>query len=575
MLKDIINEEVMDRIQKEVLELYKNDYQSLELKNIDALEYIRAYAYWYPDRFIKLLNVYHGSNFEFSFDQIISMRAYMRFPNFFQMASRRTGKSFTIIMCEIIKCIVYPNTWSTYTAMTKENSSQILQEKVTELKNLMPWLEDEIPKKNISSGQENTTIHFPNGSKLYNATPVSSKGLTNNSILVDEAFFVASDVMNDSLLPTLTPRKSLKTQTQDRFNIPSVAQFSSAGYASSSAHKRFTKAYSEMAKLGNGTFVMASDYKLPLLYKRGLNKKILENKKETMPSIFWQMNYETKCVGGSGNSVIPMAHLERARTLSAVELSKSESLGKNEQYFMSVDIARSSNADNDNTVCTVGRASLSNSGQTESLGIVNIIPIPNTDSTEKQVMKIKLIESLYEPQAVVVDAHVLGKPFLDELNKSHTDKHGNEYLPWFSMNDDDVEIPNDLVNYKQNIFSIRGSSEQQTDIAKSVIDMFAKNKIRLLIKPQMDYENLSKSDFLSKKMGFYMTEQLINETLNVELKIIGASKQHLTFKRKNGNIKKDIFITVAYMAYYLECILAEESNRNKQVDTSKYLSMFN
>lgn len=560
----------LSRKEKEVWEHYTAKYTSLEKKHMGFLKYFRAWAFFYPDKFYSLMAKIDGKKFEFDPDQALSMRAMNRYRmDYTAIKSRRAGKSFETIATEILNCIIFPNYWVQYSALTKKNSSKILNEKMVELKNMFPFLEDEIKKHNHQT--EDTIIYFHNGSKIYNTTPEASRGTTTTgAIILDERMFTPTKVLEDTIIPTLTPRKNLKDLKPDKNVIPSTKSISSAGYHNSSGHKALKKSYEKMAELGSGVFAIAHNYQVPLIFgSRGLDKRQLTSKKDTMNKVAWDMNYESIFSGGSGESIIPIDQLERAKTISEAEFSSAEDLGKNEFYVLSVDWARSQNAKNDNSVCSVGRVAVNSDNKIQSLSIVNIIPIPNTDSQKEQIRKLKVIDDLFDPRYIIVDAHVMGRNFLDGMAEKHEGDDGSDYLPFFAYNIDE-DIPKSVKNYKNHVFSIHGSTDQQHEIALSVMNMFEKNRIRILNSSQVDYSEVDKDRFLTKELPSFMASEFVIETLNVERKLSGKFKDKIGFNQIDSKIKKDIFMTVAYMCYFVENHLKK---KRKSGDTKKYLNL--
>jgi hypothetical protein len=58
--------------------------------------------------------------------------------------------------------------------------------------------------------------------------------------------------------------------------------------------------------------------------------------------------------------------------------------------------------------------------------------------------------------------------------------------------------------------------------------------------------------------------------LNIESKTVGKFKNKFTFNQSNSNIKKDIFMTVAYMCYFVENHLEKKKETGNK---KKYLGL--
>lgn len=115
----------------------------------------------YPDILLDTITPYY-SNFQLFFYQRIFLRACARYRYVYCVAPRAFSKSFVSIFSGILKCIFLPGQKFFIVAPGKAQGSSIAQEKINEIFQKFPFLENEIIKYN--KGKDYTTLIFKNGS---------------------------------------------------------------------------------------------------------------------------------------------------------------------------------------------------------------------------------------------------------------------------------------------------------------------------------------------------------------------------------------------------------------------------
>ena len=141
---------------------------------------IQYYELWlaYPDKLVDLLLPIESS-FQLLPFQIVSLRVNFRYKRVSQTATRGYSKSFMAFLTKILKNILIPGNKETIVAEKKGQATKIAGEKVGELTQLMPLLDNEIDRSHgsgtVGSGgnSDYMRIKFKNGSEL------DISGLTN------------------------------------------------------------------------------------------------------------------------------------------------------------------------------------------------------------------------------------------------------------------------------------------------------------------------------------------------------------------------------------------------------------
>lgn len=161
----------------------------------ELFDYISFWR-WYPDLFIDYLVSLTDSPFKFFFYQRLFLRAAMRHRLFFGTFPRAFSKSFLSVMLEMVTCILYPGIKVFMTSGGKEQANGIAIEKVTEIIELIPALNNEIVwdrgEKGSKMTKDNFSLKFKNGS-IFDVVAVrqSTRGGRRHSGLIDEVSNIA------------------------------------------------------------------------------------------------------------------------------------------------------------------------------------------------------------------------------------------------------------------------------------------------------------------------------------------------------------------------------------------------
>ena len=144
--------------------------------------------------------------FRLFFYQRVFLRIGMRYKYVYAVYPRAYSKSFLSVLILTIRCILYPGAHLFSTAGGKEQSAQILQEKISDICNKIPAFKREIDwrRGKTMMGKDHCKVIFKNGSDFENvAARESSRGLRKHAGLIEECVGVDQKMLQEVILPQL------------------------------------------------------------------------------------------------------------------------------------------------------------------------------------------------------------------------------------------------------------------------------------------------------------------------------------------------------------------------------------
>ena len=167
-------------------------------------------AFWreYPDLFIDFLctggDPEVKADFKFYFYQRVFLRAAMRYRYAYMTFPRAYSKSFLSVMILMVRCVLYPGAKLFVTSGGKEQSAQIIKEKVGEICTLIPAFSREInwDRGKTQEGKDYCKYLFKNGSYFDNvAAKEGSRGKRRHGGLVEECVGVDGKILQEVIIP--------------------------------------------------------------------------------------------------------------------------------------------------------------------------------------------------------------------------------------------------------------------------------------------------------------------------------------------------------------------------------------
>lgn len=364
-----------------------------------------AYYRWHPDLWYDLITPETGG-IRLDLDQRVLLRMMARFPSTYSVFNRGYSKTLLMVMSKVHRCVFFPNSNVSITAQTKERAAQNLKEKYDELIRFYPLLKEEIYSTKFS--KDMAEIEFHNGSRYNNlANNQQSKGMRRHAGDMDEDNLTDEQVYLDALEPIFNvPRRTAgrKGQIDPAELNGQINFFTSAGYRMNSAYFRCRKHLDGMRNL-DGNMCIGAGWKLGAFYGRGESVSSLMNKKGNLSAMAWDMNYESHWTGATDSALVSSAKLMACRNLTKAEHCADTIF----DYILSVDVARSDNSKNNQTVVSVLKLIKFKNGKIKEIQLVNMIVLEGVLDFNAQSIEIKKIKEKYNAQIVVVDENGLGR----------------------------------------------------------------------------------------------------------------------------------------------------------------------
>ena len=170
-------------------------------EHMDTLVEYLSFFRSYPDIFIDMISA-PDCPFQFFFYQRLFLRIVFRYKYVYVTFTRAFSKSFLSILALYLKCMFYPGSKLFICAGGKEQAAEIAKEKIDEIWDWWPALEQEIAK--VHREKDYIKLLFKNGSRL-DILPVkdSARGKRRTGGLIDEVILVDGEVLNKVIIPTM------------------------------------------------------------------------------------------------------------------------------------------------------------------------------------------------------------------------------------------------------------------------------------------------------------------------------------------------------------------------------------
>lgn len=458
--------------------------------------------------------------------------------------------------------IFYPGIQLTMTAQTRENASKILEEKHNELLRYYPLLKNEILKPKFS--KDSAEILFVNDSKIdIMANHQSSKGARRHREQIEESALLNNSLFEDVLEPIVNvPRRTAGKKaivSPEELN-GQINFYTTSSYRGCDEFYRSQNMIKDMVDL-NGKIILGADWQLACFYGRGERKAQILDKKARLSPTFFAMNYCSKWVGSTENSLVNIAKVMELRTLLKPEFKAVADC----EYVLGVDVARSEAESNNKSSIAVGKIIRTKNKKkkelvnddnenNESLGVirrvelVNLITMSNSLTFEAQAIEVKRFKDIYKAKVVITDTNGLGSGLRDELLKEHIDPISGKILKAFATINTDL-YP-ETKDYDKCFYELTPQSANH-DIIISFIDFVESKKLRLLEKKSLtDYDINDKDNYVTNIVPFENQDRLTDEIAN--LQVVETSNKKFTLKKVVRKIDKDRFSAVAYMLWYIK-----------------------
>lgn len=550
---------------------------SLENKIAKKIEFYSAY----PDLFIDEVLCPTENSFNILFTQRIFMRAIMRFRRVHITAARGFSKTFTSILCFILKCIFQPGSVIAITAPTKKQANEIAQQKINEILTLFPLLKNEIERNQrgnyYTKGDNNLVVVFKNGSHLeITAALESTRGRRFHALLLDETRDQNGDNVNTILLPTLIISRRTRGKSIVNEKEPHYAQVyaTSASAKSSFNYQKVMEIFINSVVSPNTDIVFGIDYRVPVI-ENLIDSKYIESMKlsSTFKEADFAREFLSRYTSDNEDSWFNFDQLNRHKKLVKCEWSEKNVGDNNQFYLMAVDVGRL----HDQSVVTVFKVR-NNRGKLFT-NVVNIFVIGRTAEKSQfteQVKDIKRLIADFNPKEVVIDTNGLGIGLADLMIQEQVDNDGT-ILPAYSFMNDKRYEGVQPIGARKILYSLKANSQLNSQMFSNCYSRIQSGLVNFLID-----EREARSRLLSTKAGqkmtmlertkalmpYEMTEKLFDEMGNLRLKTQSGTNT-IVLEKINSRFPKDKFSSLIMGLWRIKEIEEEQLKLNRRYGSGK------
>ncbi len=542
------------------------------LKDLPALR--RSVAYWrvYPDRFVDFLcGLDEECPFSLYFYQRVLLRAFARHRYTFITLTRGASKSFTAILWLMINAILYPGSSTFVVSGVKQQSAQIIQEKVDQLCSMIPALEHEIvwdtrgTRARTKQTKDAVEYSFRNGSSIRNIVAgEQTRGLRFQGGLMEECISLDQDVLSQVVIPTLNVDRRVNGEVDPNEPANKKQMFiTTAGYKSSSSYDNLLTILCRMVVKPKEAMVVGGDWRLPM-YEGLLAKDFVKELKAdgSFNEATFEREYGSAWCGEIENAFFSIDKLNKYRVLNLAEKKYNEKLQGKDYYVMGVDVGRRGCT----TEVVIIKATWARSGAMIKQ-VVNLYTY-EAEHFGMQAIQLKRIFKRYKCKCCVVDGNGLGAGLVDFLIMDQIDPETGETLHnWGVVNDPDGAYKrfqtDDTVHNA--MYVMKANQTLNSEMYGYVQSQLMSGKLRFLIDEMeaksklMDMKQSAKMTALQKDAylrPYLYTSVLFEQMMNLVLNQDGAL---LVLKQASSKIKKDKFSALIYGLYY--CKMEEDRDK--------------
>ena len=518
-------------------------------------------AYWRanPHRFIC---DYLGLKFREDFQSVLIFM--MDRPLYFIFAaSRGLAKSTLTLLYCIMRCILYPDTKIIVVAPLKSQSIDFVR-KIYDFIKVSKNLEKEIEPDGIRTGQNDTSITFCNGSKIFTKTfTEGSRGTRGNILIVDEfAMIKDNTILINTFVPMLTsPRSplysSLSTEERRRL-IEDTRQLYLSSIRSESdwSWGEFLK-YLKLVTEGDKNYgILSLPYQLGVKGGYILKSNVEQQFRLNSDRVEWlKAEYTAVPIRSDNGAFFKYEAMQRTRELLNVFVAKSDSeyityKGKEEKWkfyipkqegeirILSMDIALIESPKNDNTSFWITRLIPNGDRYYKSIAYAESLHGINAVI---QGLRAKQIFYEMECDYIAIDVSGVGSGVFDILSgETYDEARGILYPAWTVVNSDDVKMVNRTLskNAVPCVYAMRTSSLDKHNRFIIMRDMFETNDIHT---PASDLEAI---DYYNQNYQYYKIEdiglksRMLDTFVQMNLLIIEATNLETVISNGLYNLKE-------------------------------------
>lgn len=483
--------------------------------------------------------------------QRVQLRCFSRFMNEYVTLPRGGAKTHGNILGEFHEAIWFPKLFNSMSAETREQSAKIMKEKWNEVLSQFPSLKDELLEK-PSFSKDIAELKWKNGSVTNNlANSHTVKGLRRHRLRIEESARINAELFDDALKPVAdTVRYTAGTGIQQPKELnSSIHFFTTTTFRNCSEHVRTNQMIKEMCEC-KGSFVFGADWRLPVQF--GMKKRSsIEKEKKNMNPVAFDMNYGMRWVGASTDSLVNMQHVMDMRDIDCASLEPV----KDREYAIGVDVAKSRDAKNNNTIMTVLGFTRNTDKTIKEIYMEYMIKVESSGTYAKQSIELKRLYKIFKPIAIVVDAQSYGQGFIEACSRAEIDPLTGKPTDKFATFNDEGEYGVSVVGYDAIpiIYALKSSHTIETQIIVNFQGWVQSGRFHILrdnksIQYPKEYEKSEKLRMAIDKAHFNVS-CFVEEIANLKAEKLDNGK--LKIKQMTRMVDKDRYSSTTYCLYYL------------------------
>lgn len=276
--------------------------------------------------------------------------------------------------------------------------------------------------------------------------------------------------------------------------------------------------------------------------------------------------------------------LMKARTLISCERKPAKNIGDG-WYQIGVDVGRY----RCNTVIVVCKVLPRQGGYKKHIVYIEVINGENFIT--EQAPRIKELIKIYKPREVVMDGNGIGAGLLDAMAIPSTNLQTGENYPAYYVFNNEGHLPPNKKNVSETplpavnaiIYDMKANASNDSLIHGNIYAQFSNGAVALLTNERIARQKLMKTE-KGRKMGPYesrkfllpyeMTSRLVDEILNLRLKVNSQLSSQTKVEQINTSIAKDRFSALEYVLWRVKFYEDNATRRANRKNNFKDLHMF-
>lgn len=542
--------------------------RQLNYENFDPKAWGLLISYWryYPDEFLDMMEG-ETSKYEVGILQRVFMRAYARYEQVFNTASRGTTKTFTIFGGKMTEGILYPGVDTQYAGPSKEQLASILSGVVEDIFQQWPGLRD------YWAFQANSRDNFEMVSNEGSHIMINvARGTTCNTVVAEEVAQSETkttkafdhDNFKTAILPAVRGIRMVNRRRDPFFRQYQQVYVTSAGMTHNEAFEYRAPIVRGMMN-GENAFAIDVPSEVPVL--SGIREvKWRENLKQTLTADGWLREMDSIWTGASENPIIRDAVLTESKSLLTME--ERHCGNPDVFYVIGYDVSYVDGTKNAKCATAILKCERQKGERKNRYmkSLVYVYDNPPPSTSFHQAWQLKQIWRKYslengEPSYIAVDARAYGKSVVEEMHKQMEDG----LPPICCMNHEFPELEESgalpvLYAVQATGGSVNARHDSDADMIRYAEVEFEQGNVRLLtsniyegVENYKKVHNIREADndgLIARP--YQKTRELVGQIGNLKKIVSGFSTRE---ERISKSINRDMWSALKYalrVAYLLE-----------------------